>query len=52
MDDLGHIWTEEKLLSLILKLFWTSPDGDGQDTGAKAGLAHKRQDTDIIIVYK
>lgn len=43
MDDLGRIWTEEKLLSLILKLFWTSPDGDGQDTGAKSGLEFKTQ---------
>lgn len=43
MDDLGRIWTEEKLLSLILKLFWTSSDEDGQDTGAKAGLEFHTQ---------
>lgn len=35
MDDLGHVRTEEKLLSLILKAFWTSSDEEGQDTGAE-----------------
>lgn len=35
MDAPGHLRTEEKLLPLILKGFWTSPDEDGQDTGAE-----------------
>ena len=35
MDDLGRMWTTRKALRLILKGFWTSPDGDGQDTGAE-----------------
>ena len=35
MDDLGRVRTQKKLYALILKVFWTSSDEDGQDTGAE-----------------
>ena len=38
MDDLRRARTEKKVSTLILNVFRTSSDEDGQDTGAKAGL--------------
>ena len=35
MDDLGRTWTQENIFSLILKIFWTFSDEDGQYNGAE-----------------
>jgi len=49
MDDLRRARTEKKVSTLILNVFRTSSDEDGQDTGAKAGI--EKQYKHMKIIY-